>query len=208
MWQNDTVSVSAVSAPVLTRHNVAPGRGVEIENVDTRYHRLVNISPAHSPTAAVPEYMFLTRSGQRNDIVIQSYGFSQGRTLSLPFGRRAVIAPSRGMGVTVIFPAEWEGTSLRLTETAEQPVTRIVLRPGERLSINNRIENESGFVPLQINGHYFLRDESAWGTSAEESPLHSGTLNVLRGANLTVTAAPGVDLEIVMPTEWRARLLR
>jgi len=191
-WLDSSVSVSEPATPVLYRQTVRPGGTLEITSSNQRYDRHALVTHATIPMSRVPEYHFVLR-GNRD---VLDFGVSQDDFVPLISQGRTLIAPARGTAIAVAVPSEWIGRQMSFSESEEQPLHREVIRPGSRLRLENRTSTD---LTVQVNGRYFLvRREDA----------RTGDLTIAAREQVTVTAAPGADVEIIMPAEWRSRLLR
>jgi len=200
-WLDTDLEVTELSEPVLTRQTVRPGQVLEIHSRDQRYDWYVGVEHATQPTNTPPEYHFVVRN--LRDVL--DYGVSQLSTVSLIGRGQTIIAPARGTALAVVVPTQWYGRLLVFEEGTEQPLHRVVLRPGGRLNLYNRLNQE---VTLHITGRYFLRWEGDGQRIASRELPIEGDLTIPNRGRATIIGAQGTDTEIWIPTEWRSRLLR
>ena len=205
-WLGSDLEVTEVANPVLARQTVRPGEALEVVNSDQRYGRHIVVEHAAQPMGTPPEYHYAVRRHRET----VDFGISQSTTLSLIARGQTVVAPSRGTALSVAIPAEWQGRTVTFVTGVPQPLHRTVLRPNARLNLNNRLNAD---VTVHIVGSYFLRWGEARTNESQRVILrneatYEGDLTIPRRGQVAIIAAPGTDVEVWMPADWRSRLIR
>ena len=200
-WLNADLELVELSQPILSRQVIRPGEVLEIQSGDPRFDRRISLEHAAQPMAAVPEYHFVLRNTR--DVV--DFGVSQSDSIALLSRGRTVIAPARGTSLSLVVPTEWQERLINSVKSDTQPLHRVVFRPGGRIRLENRMGID---VTVQTTGRYFLRwEDDDQRISPRETALE-GDITIPNRTRVTIIGAPGADLEIWMPSDWRSRLLR
>jgi len=205
VWHDEILVIEASSTPALFRQIIEDGQAININNTNRNFNRPLLIEHEQGRLPAGGQFYEYVLTQNR---AVVAYGMSGLPGHSVLVNSRIEIAPSRGLAVSVAFPAQWYGRDLRVTQASSPLLHRITLRPGQSITITNLTNN--GF-DLSNNSRaggagFFLGSRQGQRNRGNEVPLH-GLINIPAGASQTITASPGVSLEIWMPRAW-ARELR
>jgi len=168
------------AAPALVRHALSYGEALQIENIDRLYHHFILIeNDATRISSAVPLYDWIltnNASGSRN--VVLDYGISPIGYHAINIQERLIVAPQTGNTISVAFPANWQGSRLRTTAAAEQPLHRITLSPRQTIVLNNRsrenfiIQNNS----MTTNAGFHIGGSGNYITVWDERVVNTGEM--------------------------------
>jgi len=188
-WDETALAIAEAATPALLRRTLEAGEILRLDNANTRYHKSVLIENPF-------EYVI---TDPRNAVL--SYGTGATGFITLRYNSRFTLVPANNTPLTITYPAEWHNRTLRASSPTEPPLHRIVLRPGQQLTLRN----PTGIALSLSNNSAPL----GAGFTLREGPAHTqhGPIYLPPATTRTLTAARGADLHIWMPT-LRARQLR
>lgn len=205
VWFGELFTIEASDTPALFRQVIEEGQSFYINNVDRDYNHIFLIEHEQGRMTAGTQLFDYVLTHNRT---ILAYGMSNNIWNSIPANSRMEIAPARGQVVSIAFPSEWYGQYLRVAEAANQPLHRIVLRPGQRITIYNNTRDSfylSTNATVGGAGFFLRRQNQTHRITADEVPLR-GQISLPARTNVTITASSGADLEIWMPRSRAVQL--
>jgi hypothetical protein len=206
-WLDNGLTAAPSEEAALTRLTAKDGQPVQVLNLDKQYVSYFRIEGENTASA----FGYAVRDG-RNAITAYRFG-SDGR-FDIPAGGMFTFAPNKNTTAALYYPAEWDGELLQFSLATERPLHQITLKPGERVTFQNRTRGrdardfELHNNSMASNASYFIRvgrDNSRIGVNEQPG---NGNIPVPSETSVTVIAAPGGDLEIWMPLEWAVLLIR
>jgi len=156
---------------------------VQINNRDRLYNHSILVLNETARNvehdAHVLDFLALT-----SNINIVDFGTRPLGLANIPVGQRLTIASNTtGVIPTIIFPAELLGSSLTISNAADdQLLHRFTLTPGRSISVRNPFRDL-----------FIIR-------------TNSGTIEILPNSIITITAPIGENMELYLPMHWAIRL--
>ena len=205
------LAISATNRQALVRHSLRQGETLRVDNTGRLYNRTVVIENDSTRRAGWNDFDYeftLTQITAATNYNVFDFGISQAGVFVIPPNNRLNIMPAEGASLSAAFPAEWYNRYIRVQTAAQAPIHRITLAPGSRITFNNRtrddfeIENNSG--PGSAGFH--VRRPNDTGRLRPDEPRETGSISLPAGANFTIVAAVGENLEMWMPMTWARRL--